>query len=403
MTSATFAHLYREAMQQSARLLGGSTDSVRAVEQSNRWFVAGGLFVALAVSALWSRRNTTRFGTDVGLETVARADQEPIPSVAGTLARAGSVLLTMVSFGSLGREAPILEAGGSLGAAAGRRLAVRPVALAAAGIAAAFASAYHAPIAAIFYVREHAVRDTDRVVTAYAAIGAVGGFVFSAVVFHAVAPFPAARHPLTVRSLVMTAACVLPVHLAARIFFAARRRAVAVRRRAPGSFTHVLPWAALAALTVAVFPLTAGNGMDAIRRMAATSTFSIGVALLVSKLVATVATLATGVPGGVFSPSLAISGGAALAALAGLSRLGFGSGDVRWDAIASTMAMAVLVGTRAPLTAVFVIAEMCGDWRLVPVSCAVVGFGLLLEHYADRLMPGPIRKARDRVDDLLDL
>ena len=76
------------------------------------------------------------------------------------------------------------------------------------------------------------------------------------------------------------------------------------------------------AVLVASVPLASGNGMEALRAASTDTTVSVALALALAKLAATAATLRLGVPGGVFSPSLAVSAGWALLAFIGLEAVG---------------------------------------------------------------------------------
>ena len=140
----------------------------------------------------------------------------------------------------------------------------------------------------------------------------------------------------------------------------------------------------IGAVLVASVPMASGNGMEALRSASTDTTVSIALALALAKLAATVATLRVGVPGGVFSPSLAVSAGWALLAFVGLEAAGFDLPGARWDGMIAAMAVGVAVGLGSPLLAAVVIPEMVGDVSLLPV-CALVSF---VAWYADRRLAG---------------
>jgi chloride channel protein, CIC family len=387
--SASFAHFFRRFVAAAVRLLGEDSNPVKAAELTNRALVVAVGVVGVWCASIVCRSVFGRFGSRVGFARAIDADTEVVPAVPGAAARAAAIVIAMGSFASVGREAAMLETGASLGAAAGRRLGVRPSALAATGIAAAFAGAYNAPIAAVFFVRQHlwasAGRVADRTVTAFACAGAIVGFGTARFIYGDSALFPQAMHPFAVRVWLTSVVCIAPVYGSARMFVALRARAgqfglLSVGKRALAVRTGFV---VLGAVVVALVPLTSGNGMDAIRRSATQATFAVAVALLVAKLVATMAPIAAGVTGGVFAPSLAVGAGAAMTTVLVLGKVGFGVDGLAWDAIAATMAVTVTITMRAPLVAVFVVAEVCGDWRLVPVSAVVTGLVLL----AERLLP----------------
>jgi chloride channel protein, CIC family len=389
--AAAFAHYFRWTISALIGRIAGDRNTVHAVERSSRFGVGVLVFVGLIVAGSLGRWAQRRWGTRIGLSRVVEADDASVPVLGGSLVRASSVLVAMTSLASLGREAAILETGGSAGAAVGRRLGVRPTWLAASGIAAAFAAAYHAPIGAVFFVREHVWKSTDRMLTVFAACGAGMALMLSRLVFRDTAPFPRANHPLSLRAIAATAACLVPVYVAARVFAALRTRAVVFGSTSTGraALATRVGCAVAAAVLIAAVPLTSGNGMEAIRRSAVQASLAVGSAMLVAKLAATMMSLATGVPGGVFAPSLVVGAGAAMLTIVVAASFGFGSSSLAWDAIAGTMAVTVLVSVRAPLAAVFVVAELCGDWRLVPISAAVVAVVLLVERRFPALSPKP--------------
>ncbi len=140
----------------------------------------------------------------------------------------------------------------------------------------------------------------------------------------------------------------------------------------------------IGAVVVASVPMTSGNGMEALRAASTDTTVSVALALALAKLAATAATLRVGVPGGVFSPSLAVSAGWALLAFIGLEAVGVDLPGARWDGMIAAMAVGVAVGLGSPLLAAVVIPEMVGSVSLFPV-CALVSF---LAWYADRRVAG---------------
>ena len=149
----------------------------------------------------------------------------------------------------------------------------------------------------------------------------------------------------------------------------------------------VAMFAVAAGVSVAAFPLAAGNGMEALQRGPIAATSTLAVALVVGKLVGTTAALGAGAPGGVLSPTMGVAGGTALLVLLAAESLG---ADIAhpWDAMVAAMAIGVAVGMRSPLVAIFLIPELLGDYLLVLPVAAVVGVAWLLDRTLDRLMLG---------------
>ena len=130
--------------------------------------------------------------------------------------------------------------------------------------------------------------------------------------------------------------------------------------------------ALLVAAIVSTVPLTAGNGMEALRAAADRSTLTVALTLAVAKVVATSAALRAGVPGGAFSPTLAVSAGWALSTFLVADAVGVPLPGTMWDGMLVAMAIGVAVGLQAPLTALVVIPEMTGDLGLLPVCVVAV-------------------------------
>ena len=387
---ALFAHAFRESIAATIEWFAGSGDPTEAAASLPWWATAALVTGSLLFAAELAHRVRCRRGERVGLEAIAAAarGEGTGPDVKCTLARASATWVAMSGLASLGREAPILETSGSVGAYVGRKLKLSTAHLAIVGVAAGFASAYHAPAAAVFYVREHVVPGATRRASVYAVVGSLLGFAVTVLLFRTRPPFPRAHNPFSASSLLLAAIGLVPAYVAARAFFALRHRVqhpgVWLRRHRRAFGTTL---AVAAGALVAAMPATSGNGMDLIRRGAVESTLAVGALLLLGKLVATLACLGSGAPGGVFSPSLAIAAGAGLMMyhVPFIAHL-VPNTDARWDAMLVLMSVAVVIGTRSPLTAILVVPELAGDWRLLPVTVAAVGITLLLDDVASHLI-----------------
>jgi CIC family chloride channel protein len=288
---------------------------------------------------------------------------------------------------SIGRESALVESGGVTGAVAGRESRGRGDALASAGIAAAFASAYNAPVAAILYAEEHLrIRQSARA-TLFVLAGAAAGQLFTVLLFDGDAIFPdvsGSRWEVALLGLVV----VVPTVVVSKFFFYVRVRVTA------DSLSQLTRWprpavvgllAAVAGVSVAAFPLASGNGMEALRRGPVAATSTLAVALVVGKLVGTTAALGAGAPGGVLSPTMGVAGGTALLVLLAADGLGVGVAHP-WDAMVAAMAVGVAIGMRSPLVAIFLVPELLGDYVLVFPVAAVVAVAWLLDRALDRFM-----------------
>lgn len=401
VTAAALAFGFRELIADVIRAVAGSGDPTVAADTRAPWVV--GLIVAIGVlvasEIAWMVK--CRSGERMGLEAIADAARgEGVgPNLRCTMMRSTATFTAMSSMASLGREFAIMEMGGSVGAYAGRKLRLSVADLAVVGVSAAFAAAYHAPIAAMFYVREHVVPGASRRATIYAAVGGLIGFAVSAGALHGKAPLPKGQ-ALSWSALELALVGLVPAYVMTRLFFGLRRHAIHpsgfIRRHR--RVTHIVG-SALAGVLVAMMPSTAGNGMEVIHRSAAGATVSIAVVMVVGKMVATLATLAAGAPGGVFSPSLAIAAGTGVLVAHVCSFGQVGSGDARWDGVLALMAVAVVVGAHAPWVAVFVVPELTGDARLLALTIPTVLGTLFLDSVSRRR---GTRRARRRVPEDLD-
>ncbi len=273
-----------------------------------------------------------------------------------------------MSGGSVGREGPIVQFGSGTGALLGHRLGLNPAqvrALVAAGTAAGFAAAYDAPIAAVLFVLE--------VVTGFLALEvllpvlaatAVSTYLTRLVLGEA--PFYGLRtfRVLSAGELVVYAAVGVLAGLVGPLFMSALDRGESLARR-----TH-LPRPVLGALggllvgaLAARLPEVCGNGSEAIAQMldGRVALGMLGV-LLVAKLLATVTSVSSGSPGGVFTPSLGLVGAASRAIAPPSLALGPLPGGYALVGMACVAAST----THAPLMASALVFEFSGDVSLLP-------------------------------------
>ena len=178
----------------------------------------------------------------------------------------------------------------------------------------------------------------------------------------------------------------VPAALTARLLLAMRTHITigAIIRR-----TGVPPWVVIGAMSliaggcVAIYPFAAGNGMDALRGASVTTTVALALALSVGKLIGTTSALGAGAPGGVLTPTITVSAGFGLLTLLAVDGLGV---DVShpWNGMVAAMAVGFTVGLRSPIGAIFLIPELVGDYRLVPVIAMIVAPTWLLDQGLDR-------------------
>ncbi len=389
LIASTTAHVFRLFLRDVIRFYSDRTDPTTASAHLGTVVLFVLATVSVLAAAAIGRIVQQRWPDRSGIEAVAASarGEDVSISLRATVLRVIGTFTVSAGLVSIGRESAIVESGGVAGAVLGRESGGRGDALASAGVAAAFASAYNAPIAAMLYAEEHLrIRRSARA-TVFVVAGAIAGQLVTVWLFEGEAVFPdiqGSRWRVVPLGLVV----LVPTVLVSKGFLYLRVRVTAdsVMR-----LTH-LPrsvvvgvFAVTAGVSVAAFPLASGNGMEALQRGPLAATTALGVALVVGKLVGTTAALGAGAPGGVLSPTMGVAGGTALLVLLGADSLGVGVANP-WDAMVVAMAIGVAVGMRSPLVAVFLIPELLGDYALVLPVAVVVGAAWLLDLGLDRVL-----------------
>ena len=291
--------------------------------------------------------------------------------------------ITIGAGGSAGREGPIVQVGSALGSSLGRYLQLsdeRVKTLVACGGAAGIAATFNAPIAgAIFAIEVILGRLTVRNFSAVV-ISAVTAGVVSQSYWGNQPAFHVPAYSLN--SFVELPLYILLGLLAALVAVLFIR----LLYRAESLFDHwPVPLAVRTAVgmmltgsLVLVFPEREilGSGLHLIGETIA-GDFSLPLQtmllLLVAKLLATTFTLGAGNSGGVFAPSLFM--GAVLGGIVGTL------GQQVWPTVVQNPGAYAIVGmaavfagaARAPITAILIVFEMSGDYKLIlPLMLATV-------------------------------
>ena len=369
-----FAHLFREAIFAVVEFLYDKKNATDGIKAANRIVP----FVTIAAGVLLARvlnsRAQKKHAGHVGLHTVGNSarGEHPTVSLTGTLTRSAATLVACMPGTSLGRESAILEAGGAIGAFIGRLVPGGAPAVTTAGVAATFSAAYHAPFGAVAYVGGHLGVSRDKRSIAYALIASLFADWLTVEHLGGHPIFPG--HSGTVGSMVVLGlVAFLPAIIGARLFVQLREFLPTwdVVKNHPRTTLAVA--VIVSAATVAIAPLSAGNGMEALRHIAVGGSIAAASALGIGKLIAVSATLTAKAPGGVFTPTLAVCAGWVLATYVGLETLGVNLPGNHWDGILIGMAAGLSVGLHAPVLASVVVAEMSGQIGLVPFT-AVAAF-----------------------------
>jgi CIC family chloride channel protein len=371
-----FAIAFRAALKGALRLFFHEPDILAAFQAlPTGWRVLvpalGGLGAGLL--GMVAARRAGGHGVAEILEAVALGRGQP--SIPMALLKGLGSFVAIVSGGSVGREGPIVQFGSGTGALLGHALGLSPVrvrALVAAGTAAGFAAAYDAPIAAILFVLE-IVTGLLALQVLLPALAATAVSTYLTRLALGEAPMYGLRtfRIMSAGELAFYAVVGALAGLVGPAFMAALDRGETLARR------MALPRPARGALgglivglIAARLPEICGNGAEAIASML-DGRFAVGMLaiLLVAKLVATVTSVSSGSPGGVFTPALFL--GAALGGLVGAAARSaapswFASGSLPGGYELVGMACLAAATTHAPLMATALVFEFTGDVSLLP-------------------------------------
>jgi len=311
-----------------------------------------------------------------------------------TLVNAAATFTAISTGGSLGREGPLLHFGAATGSALrGRRGPSNTNAhlLIAAGTAAGFAAAYNTPIAAVLFVVE--------VVAGAASVEVVLPSLTATTVATLVSRWALGGGPLYgLRSFSLRSSGELALYaalgLAAGVVGPAFMALLDGGRRAFGRLP--VPAAARGAVGGLVvglcamrFPEVTGNGYEVLQQMFnGAYTAPLLAVLLVVKAVGTTASVSSGSPGGVFTPSLFLGGalgGVIGAAVQSLGHAPHAAGGF----VLVGMATMIAATTHAPVMASVLAFELSGDYAIVlPLFIATVAATLVSKRLRSRSIYG---------------
>lgn len=370
LVAALFAVAFRVGLTWWYRAMFGDDTVVAVVQRLPGWLrivvpMLGG-FVAGLVAR--SRRASSQGVSNV-MEAVALG--RVTLSLRTTLSRVTSSAVAIASGLSIGREGPLIEFGGSFGAAVGRRWRLsldETRVLVAAGTAAGFAAAYNTPFAAVLFVVE--------TIVGIAAPAAVLPVMVAAALATMVTRTLAGAGPIygqrtfgvgTLADVVWLLALAALATAVASAFRWCLARAESLAERV----LRRQPWRATAGGLVVGglalwVPAVAGNGYEPLNQILNQQLLLQAVAfLLVAKVIATSASVASGVPGGIFTPMLLVGAatGALWARVAALLSPSFvpDAGAYALVGMAATTAASI----HAPLTAAVLVFELSGDYAIV--------------------------------------
>lgn len=378
LIAAGFGTAFRTAFVLALQVWSGHRDAVSAMHAVPWWarllLPAVGALLGGLVTAFAARTLTSQGVGDV-MESVVVGRTKL--SMRVTLSKSLASWLAISAGGSLGREGPLIQFGGSTGQWVAERFGMSPRAarvLVAAGVAAGFGAAYNTPFAAVLFVTE--------VVTGLAVLEVLGPALVAAAVSTAISRVVMGQGSLfgartfatrTNFELLAYAALGLVAAIAAIGFMQLLRLGERFFHR----IKLTMPWrpalgALLAGAIIAALPEVAGNGNEPLNQVL-DGRLALGMVLILAlaKCVATTASVSSGSPGGVFTPTLLL-GGCVGFAFGTLLQLGFGDavgppGGYALVGMAATLAAT----THAPLLAAVMAFELSGDYAVVlPLTIA---------------------------------
>ncbi|HTJ41215.1 MAG TPA: chloride channel protein [Kofleriaceae bacterium] len=368
--AATASLGFRVALHEVYRLILGDESVLRGAAALPAWacvvLPAAGAVIAVSI-ARFGRAGNSGVGGVMEAVTLGRGRI----SFKASVTRVVACFAAVASAGAIGREGPIIQLGAGIGDAAGRRGGLTEAQarlLIAVGTAAGFAGAYGTPLAAILFVCEVVTISTAVRLVLPAAIAAVlAGIIAGFKPLYAQRIFEM-HH---VGELAAFAALGVGGGLVGVGFMWLLAGAERAFHKIPGPApVRAAVGGAIAGAIMIGAPEVAGNGYEAIRDLldvgAAAGTLAL---LMLARAAATSSMVASGVPGGVFTPTLFL--GASLGRLLALALAGFGLHVDGGTYAVAGMAAATAATTHAPLMASVMLLEITADAALiVPILLA---------------------------------
>jgi CIC family chloride channel protein len=373
LAASGFAIGFRALLARALAWLYGAHDVVTAFAALPWWArILAPVLGGGAAGALVSLAQRGGLGQGVGDVMEAVVFGRVRLSLRASLLKSLASLLAITSGGSIGREGPLIQVGGAIGATVADLAGVgsrRARTLIAAGTAAGFAAAYNTPLAAVLFVLE--------VVMGIVALDAILPAIVAAAIATALTRALVGGGPIYgARAFQLTAGSELLAHallgvlagIGAQLFMRALSLAERLSQRSKSSLPlRAALGGACVGLLALRWPAVTGNGYEPLNVLLDGGYALPMIATLgVAKLVATSASVGSGSPGGVFTPTLFV--GAALGACYGalLAQL-FGAHAVGSLGAYALVGMAATTAatTHAPMMAAVLVFELSGDYAIV--------------------------------------
>ena len=373
--AGAFAVAFRASLTALYRTLYGADNIVDSIAGLPAWLR---LMVPIAAAALAGSiarlRGARAQGVSNVMEAIALGRVQL--SLRSTASRVASSWVAIAGGLSIGREGPLIEVGGSLGAAVGRivKTSLRQTRLlVGAGTAAGFAAAYNTPFAASLFVLETIAGVAAPELLLPVMTATVGAAGIMRVTVGAGPIYGQRAFGLTSYAELLSFAL---LGIAAAVVALVFKTVLAILERwfdahpIPQPFRATMGGLVVGAIAMWL-PAVVGNGYEPLNGILDSGiAVSAVVVLVAAKMLATSASVASGIPGGIFTPMLLV--GAALGA--GWSDIaGFGPVSNAGSYALVGMAAATAASIHAPLTAAIMVFELSGDYLIVlPLILATV-------------------------------
>ncbi|MEW6428344.1 MAG: chloride channel protein [Thermodesulfobacteriota bacterium] len=306
-----------------------------------------------------------------------------------------STTLTISTGNSAGVEGPIAQLGGALGSLVGQFFRVsgsRMKVFIAAGCAGGVGAIFNAPVAGIFFASEIVLLGTYEMTSFVAlVISSSIATVVSRAYYGESPAFPIAPYHLvnplveiplyTLMGILIGLIAVFHI----RFFYYMRDRWSALDLHPQ---LKPVAGAAIVGTLAIFFPQIMGNGYSYIAEtLAGQGVFWVMLALILLKIVATAVTLGSGGAGGVFAPALFV--GAVIGGCFGTIVHGLFPGMTASPGAYATVGIGAFLAasTHAPLTAIFLLFEMTGNYMIIiPIMVtSVIGTVVASKVYPDSI------------------
>ncbi len=358
----------------------------RAITAGRPLLALGLTPVGFALASLVSRRifpNSGGSGIPQAIAARQLADQAARGALVSLRVASGKVVLLLLGLlcgASIGREGPTVQVGASLMFAAGRLSPRRQAGLILAGAAAGVSAAFNTPLAGIVFGIEEMSRSFEAR-TSGVVIGAVIAAGITSLALQGDYTYFGTTHA-TLHGLQGWAAVPLLGVLGGLCGGGFSRTLIAVGRGLPGAVGRAVGrqptvFAALCGLVVACCGLAShgaafGTGYAEARALVQGAPAAPGLWFGAAKFAATLASSVSGIPGGIFAPSLAVGAG-----------LGADVAALLPGAPAQALVVLGMVAyfagvVQAPITAFVIVTEMTNDHAMVMplMLAALIGYGV---------------------------